>query len=115
MVVLNKKRLIFLDLIIIFSIFMYSLNSKKYNNIINASSTPVASHTIILDAGHGYPDGGATGKDGSIESNLNLNIVLKLQQFLEASNCIILLTRSDENAIYDLDSKTLKQKKIILN
>ena len=31
---------------------------------------------------------------------------------LEQSGCTVILTRSDENAIYDIDSKTLKQKKI---
>ena len=31
---------------------------------------------------------------------------------LEQSGCTVLLTRSDENAIYDLDSQTLKEKKI---
>lgn len=31
---------------------------------------------------------------------------------LEQSGATVILTRSDENAIYDIDSKTLKQKKI---
>lgn len=31
---------------------------------------------------------------------------------MEQSGSTVILTRSDENAIYDLDSKTLKQKKI---
>ena len=31
---------------------------------------------------------------------------------MEQSGCTVILTRSDENGIYDLDSKTLKQKKI---
>lgn len=37
---------------------------------------------------------------------------MKLQNLLEQSGAIVILTRSDENAIYDLDSKTLKQKKV---
>lgn len=31
---------------------------------------------------------------------------------LEQSGATVILTRSDENAIYDIDSKTLKQKKV---
>lgn len=38
--------------------------------------------------------------------------MLKIQQLLEQSGCTVILTRSDENAIYDLNSKTLKEKKI---
>ena len=35
-----------------------------------------------------------------------------MQNLLEQSGSTVILTRSDENAIYDLDTKTLKQKKI---
>ena len=49
---------------------------------------------------------------GTTEAQTNLQIALKLQNLLEQAGCTVVLTRSDENAIYDLDSKTLKQKKI---
>ena len=55
---------------------------------------------------------GAESSNGITEAQINLKITLKLQELLEQSGCIVILTRSDENAIYDLDSKTLKQKKI---
>lgn len=49
---------------------------------------------------------------GTTEAETNLKIALKLQNLLETNGSTVILTRSDENAIYDLDSKTLKQKKI---
>ena len=49
---------------------------------------------------------------GTTEAESNLKIALKVQNLLEQSGAVVILTRSDENAIYDLDSKTLKQKKI---
>lgn len=49
---------------------------------------------------------------GTTEAQTNLKIALKLQNLLEASGSTVILTRSDENAIYDLDRTTLKQKKI---
>ena len=49
---------------------------------------------------------------GVAEAKYNLKIALKVQKLLEQSGATVILTRSDENAIYDLDSKTLKQKKI---
>ena len=58
---------------------------------------------------------------GTTEAESNLKIALKVQNLLEQSGSTVILeqsgstvilTRSDENAIYDLDSKTLKQKKI---
>ncbi len=60
----------------------------------------------------GKPDEGAQSTNGTTEAETNLKIALKLQNLLEQSGTNVILTRSDENAIYDLDSKTLKQKKI---
>ena len=73
---------------------------------------PVSNKVIVLDAGHGKPDEGAESSTGITEAETNLKIALKLQNLLEQSGATVILTRSDENAIYDLDSKTLKQKKI---
>ena len=58
------------------------------------------------------PDEGAESSTGTTEAETNLKIVLKVQNLLEQSGATVILTRSDENAIYDLDSQTLKEKKI---
>ncbi len=55
---------------------------------------------------------GAQSSRGTTEAETNLKIALKLQNLLEQSGCTVILTRSDENAIYDLDKNTLKEKKI---
>ena len=60
----------------------------------------------------GVPDEGAESSNGTTEAESNLKIALKVQNLLEQSGATVILTRSDENAIYDLDSKTLKEKKI---
>ena len=55
---------------------------------------------------------GAQNLEGITEEKINLEIVLKLQHLLESSGCKIILTRSDENGIYDLDKNSLKEKKV---
>ena len=112
MIILYKKNLIFLILIIVLPIFICAIYTSFNTKSISTSSLPISNHTIILDAGHGYPDGGAVATDGTIESEINLNIVLKLQQLLEASNCTVILTRSDENGIYETTSNTIREKKV---
>ncbi|MCI8291214.1 MAG: N-acetylmuramoyl-L-alanine amidase [Clostridia bacterium] len=52
------------------------------------------------------------GVNGMTEEETNLNITLKVQKLLEESGATVLLTRSDENAIYDLDKETLREKKV---
>ena len=62
--------------------------------------------------GIGKPDEGAQSSTGTTEAETNLKIALKVQNLLEQSGAIVILTRSDENAIYDLDKNTLREKKI---
>ena len=49
---------------------------------------------------------------GTTEAESNLKIALKVQNLLEQSGAYVILTRSDENGLYDLDSETLREKKI---
>jgi len=87
-------------------------NSKKDGTVKQVTSLPISGKTIVVDAGHGVPDEGAQSSRGTTEAETNLKIALKLQNLLEQSGSTVILTRSDENAIYDLEAKTLKQKKI---
>ena len=48
---------------------------------------------------------GQKGVNGVTEASINLKIALKLQNLLEQSGCTVLLTRSDENSIYENNSK----------
>ena len=111
MIVLNKKRITIIVLGVFLSVFVFIFATDK-NEIVPTVSLPVSGKTIILDAGHGKPDEGAQSSNGTTEAETNLKIALKLQNLLEQSGSTVLLTRSDENAIYDIDAKTLKQKKI---
>ena len=112
MIVINKKRLIFIEVSIILSIFFSTILNKSNDDTINTSSIPVSSHTFTFDAGHGIPDEGAQNENGLTEAGINLKIALKVQKLLEVSNCTVILTRSDENGIYDIDSKTLREMKV---
>lgn len=111
MILLNKKKIAFILSCTIISIVFFNFTTIPLSTI-ETSSTPVSNHVVILDAGHGLPDGGAESSDGVYESSINLSIVEKLQKLLEASSCTVILTRSDENGIYELDADTIRQKKV---
>ncbi len=95
----------------IISVLFFNLTTRELQTV-PTSSLPISNHVVILDAGHGLPDGGAVAEDGTYESSINLSIVEKLQKLLESSSCTVILTRSDENGIYELDSDTIRKKKI---
>ncbi|HCC04555.1 MAG TPA: N-acetylmuramoyl-L-alanine amidase CwlD [Clostridiales bacterium] len=115
MIILNRKRitLIITSIFIAIFVFIFSTDDlQKKNNYISTVSLPVTEKVIVIDAGHGIPDEGAQSSKGTTEAETNLKIALKLQNLLEQSGSTVILTRSDENAIYDIESKTLRQKKI---
>lgn len=111
MVVFNSKRILFLFSCICISIFSFFISNTN-NQTISTSSTPISTSVVIIDAGHGYPDEGASSTDGTTEANINLSIALKLQELIEASGCSSILTRSDENGIYDSNKNSIKEKKV---
>ncbi len=111
MIVLNKKKIRMIVLGVFVFIFGFAFICDK-NESVPTVSLPVSGKTIVIDAGHGKPDEGAQSNNGTTEAETNLKIAIKLQNLLEQSGSTVILTRSDENAIYDIDARTLKQKKI---
>lgn len=106
-----KKRILLL--VISFGLIVFiTLYGAKDVKFVQTMAFPVTNKVIVIDAGHGKPDSGAENEKGVSEEAINLKIALKLQQYLESSGATVLLTRSDENGIYELDSKTIAQKKV---
>lgn len=124
MLVINRKRIQIILSCLFIAIFAFSFQianngdelgkntNSQQQSTVQTTATPVSGKTIVVDAGHGVPDEGAQSSNGTTEAETNLKIALKLQNLLESSGSTVILTRSDENAIYDIDSTTLKEKKI---
>ena len=115
MYIIKRKRISLIMIALMLGIFVYSYENQKLNTdeqTQSTTATPVSGKVIVVDAGHGVPDEGAQSSRGTTEAETNLKISLKLQNLLEQSGCTVILTRSDENAIYDLDKTTLREKKI---
>ena len=112
MIILSKKRFGIISTILLISLFVFVFQVASSKQTVQTVSLPVSNKVIVLDAGHGKPDEGAQSSNGTTEAETNLKITLKVQSLLEQSGATVVLTRSDENAIYDLDKTTLRQKKI---
>ena len=123
MIILSKKKMIYVIGIIIMFIFTYAItaynvtNGNKDNDLdvktIQTVALPIDKKVIIIDARTSVNQMKEQKvADGTTEAESNLKIALKLQNLLEQSGATVILTRSDENSIYDINSKTLRQKKI---
>ena len=103
MFVITKKSLILGISIICTCLILVSFFSS--NQRIETTSSMVKSNIIVIDAGHGLPDGGATA-NGIIESELNLQIAERLENMLIDLGYEVIMTREDENSIADEDKQS---------
>ena len=71
-----------------------------------------ASPVLIIDPGHGGEDGGAVAQDGTIESGINLNIALQMENAANLCGWETLMTRREDMSIHDSNCSTLRQKKV---
>ena len=115
MVMIGRKRITWLGGMVLLAMLCFTFQSAKLEENAVAVPTvalPVTNRVIVLDAGHGKPDEGAQSSRGTTEAETNLKIAKKLQNLLEQSGATVILTRSDENAIYDAEESSLRQKKV---
>ena len=74
--------------------------------------SPEDGRILILDAGHGGEDGGASSASGSRESDINLNIVLKTEALMAFLGVRTELTRSEDRSMHSEGASTLHEKKV---
>lgn len=84
----------------------------SYQVVPAVSLIPEGERVLILDAGHGGEDGGASSASGSKESDINLNIVLKTEALMAFLGVETKLTRSEDVSIYSEGATTLREKKV---
>lgn len=77
-----------------------------------AKSAPIVGrHRIIIDAGHGDPDGGAVSCTGVFESGINLEISKRLRDLFHFLGYDTVMTRETESSVYTQGS-TIGEKKV---
>jgi len=65
--------------------------------------------TIVIDAGHGGRDGGASADDdGTLEKDLNLEVAKKLAALMKTANVNVVMTRDTDIELADPSSKHKK-------
>ncbi len=113
--VVRAKWIFFYILVFLFSATTVFFMASAFHTVATQAeekekTSPVP--VIVLDAGHGGEDGGAVSADGTMEKDINLDITLRLRDLFAASGCKVILTRTQDAAIYDEGATTLKEKKI---
>lgn len=110
----NIKIKFSLSFVLIF-IFSFLIIGSKYvieKTAINASAGSTVFKTVIIDAGHGGPDGGTSADDGTLEKDINLQIAHKLNAVLQSMGIETVMIRTEDISIHDESSETIRQKKV---
>lgn len=68
--------------------------------------------TLVIDAGHGGADGGASTADGVCESTINLEIAQKLEAVAGLLGIDTVMTRETEEIAYPEEADTIAKKKV---
>lgn len=113
-IIIKKKNIIYclLTVIIVISLGLLLYNfSGIESDALKTFFLPTSNKIILIDPGHGGIDAGGSA-NGAIEKDINLDIALKLQKYIEESGGIAHLTRAEDKSTADKNrSKNLTQKK----
>lgn len=113
---MNKKYIyVFITLFAIITLTYISFMSITNTTSVASQITIPFKPTIIIDAGHGGEDGGASVNNSVLEKNINLEIAKKLKVFLQSNGFKVIMTRSDDNALSDVKRKDLQRRVDIFN
>lgn len=92
-------------------IYLMKYPVQKDDLVSDTWSLPLSGKTIVIDPGHGGPDGGAVGKDQTEEKDIALVVSKKIRDFLQQAGALVYLTRETDTDLADEGTKGLSRRK----
>lgn len=95
-------------LVILFFILQYDYFKTKESW--SSWSLPLSGQIILLDPGHGGPDGGA-GEEGAIEKDIALSVSKKLRDYLQEQGALVIMTREEDKDLAEDGTRGYSRRK----
>ncbi len=109
---IRKRLAVFGIYVLVLGIFVtVSIGGSRAVTAWNAQSELLGRKVIVIDPGHGGVDGGATGVTGASESQINLEISLRLNDLMHLMGVRTLMIRQDDRSVYT-QGQTIAAKKM---
>ena len=105
----EQERMLRIVMTFILLVSVYFVGREAAKAVDSDAVQEKEEYCVVVDAGHGGDDPGKVGINGAIERDLNLQIAQKLQKFLEASDVKVVMTREDQDGLYD---RNVSNKKV---
>lgn len=91
---------------------LFAARGLRQAAAVSVETEPIKMPLVILDAGHGGPDGGCSAADGTQEKTINLEITLKTDAVLGLLGADTLLVRDMDTDLSDPSAQSISQKKV---
>ena len=94
-----------MGIMLILSAFLLSKTAAEY--VMN-TKVEKAKTVVVIDAGHGGDDPGKIGVNQAEEKDINLAIAKRVQRLLEQNDVSVIMTREDNDGLYDRSASNKK-------
>ncbi|TCP24198.1 N-acetylmuramoyl-L-alanine amidase [Scopulibacillus darangshiensis] len=102
-----RNGIIIIGVILLIAILNYEIVNR---NSWSQWNLPLSGRVIVIDPGHGGPDGGAEGGKTK-EKDIALKISKDLRDYLQESGALVLMTRETDRDLADKDKGGLSARK----
>jgi N-acetylmuramoyl-L-alanine amidase len=92
-------------------LFLILQHDFTENNSWKSWNLPLSGKIILIDPGHGGPDGGA-GEDPVLEKDIALKISLKVRDLLQQQGALVIMTRDTDEDLADSDTRGYSRRKV---
>ena len=105
------KGLLVVYILVLLGFIMVAVAGEKAITVISEGDTMDIRHCIVIDAGHGGIDGGAISCTGALESQINLEIALRLRDLSHLLGYETYMIRQTDTSVHT-KGETIAQKKV---
>ena len=97
---------------VVLAVFLLlAMGGSRAVTVLSENAPVTDRKVVVIDPGHGGVDGGATSVTGVLESQLNLEIALKLNDLMHLLGIETVMIRETDCSVYT-EGQTIAQKKI---
>lgn len=111
MIFLKISRVFNIGATLLFLLFVSVLFLFETGYDVPAISDAEVTQTVIIDAGHGGEDGGASDASGALEKQINLQISQKLEHILNLCGINTEMTRREDVSLSSGEKSTVRGRK----
>ncbi len=102
---LKQRVELFMSIVILICACILARKSAVY---VTGKQVKAQQDCIIIDVGHGGFDSGKVGVNGELEKDINLQVALKLKDLLKADGISVIMTRENDEGLYDENANNKK-------